>query len=208
MSHFDEPNDQYRRPQSHQPDEMIDVRPTVDRRQLLTGSAMLLGLALLMILALVPLRADAPAAEPDAAQAHTAADQTLSAECAIIQHMTYTPCGHQMTRRQSLPAELSGKTRTDLAAAYDTWQVTAFSPTEVRMEQSLDMFCPDHVVLKPDESGMLCIWQNRYGDALALVKELGVAVGEMPDSVQDELRRGKGFDTREALEKWLESAES
>lgn len=208
MSHFDDPNEQYRRPQSHLPDEKIDVRPTIDRRQLLTGSAMLLGLAMLMILALTPLRAKAPDAEPDTAQVHTAADQTLSAECTIIQHLTYTPCGHQLTRRQSLPSELSGKTRADLAAAYDAWQVTAFSPTEVTMEQSLDMYCPEHVVLMPDESGMLCIWQNRYGDALALVKELGVAVGEMPDSVQDEVRSGKGFDTQEALEKWLESAES
>lgn len=208
MSHFDNPNNQYRRPQSHLPDEQIDIRPTVDRRQLLTGSAVLLGLALLMILALTPLRASAPASEPDAAQAHTAADQTLAAECVLIQHLTYAPCGHQMTRRQSVPAELSGKTRADLVAAYDVWQVTSFSPAEVTMEQSLDMYCPEHVVLMPDESGMLCIWQNKYGDALALVKELGAAVSELPDSVQDEVRSGKGFDTQEELEKWMESAES
>lgn len=203
-----DPNDQYRRPQHHLPDEQIDVRPTIDRRQLLTGSAMLLGLAVLMLLALAPLRASAPAAEPDAAQAHTAADQRLSAECVLLQHLTYTPCGHHLTRRQSLPAELAGRSRSDLAAAYDAWQITAFSPAEVRMEQSLDMFCPDHVILMPDESGMLCIWQNKYGDALALTRELGAALQDMPDDVQDELRRGKGFDSPEALEKWLESAES
>lgn len=203
-----DPNDQYRRPQRHMPGEQIDVRPTIDRRQLLTGSAMLLGLAVLMLLALAPLRASAPAAEPDAAQAHTAADQRLSAECVLLQHLTYTPCGHHLTRRQSLPAELAGLSRSDLAAAYDAWQITAFSPAEVRMEQSLDMFCPDHVILMPDESGMLCIWQNKYGDALALTRELGAALQDMPDDVQDELRRGKGFDSPEALEKWLESAES
>lgn len=208
MSHFNDPNDQYRRPQHHLNEKRIDVHPTIDRRQLLTGSAMLMGLALLMILALVPRSAQAPDAEQDTAQVHLDAAQTLSAECAVIQHMTYVPCGHSLTRRQSLPTELAGKTRDALSAAYDAWQVTAFSPTEVTMEQSLDMFCPQHVVLLPDEGGMLCIWQNKYGDALALVKELGVAVGELPDDAQDEARQGKGFDTQEALEKWLESVES
>ena len=207
MSHFDNPNDQYRRPQHHSTQEPIDIRPTIDRKQLLTGSAVLMGLALLMVLALAPLKANAPA-EPDAAQVIRSADQTLSAECALVQHLTYTPCGHQMTRRQSLPGELAGKGRADLAAAYEGWQVTSYAPTEVQMEQSLNMYCPEHLVLMPDESAMLCIWQNKYGDALALVEELGTAVGELPDSVQDEVRRGKGFDTQEALEKWLESVES
>jgi len=164
-------------------------------------------LVLVMILAMIPLRTS-DSSEPGAELASLDAAQALQADCAVIQQMTYTPCGHSVTRRQTLPAELAGKQRSDLERAYDAWQVTAFSPAEVTMARSLDMHCPQHVVLMPNESGLLCIWQNRYGDALALVKELGAAVGEMPDDVQDELRRGKGFDTQEALEKWLESVES
>lgn len=201
-------NERFRQPRPHMSNEPIDIRPTVDRRQLLTGSAMLMGLALLLILALVPHSARAPEALPDAAQANLDAAQTLAAECAVIQHMTYAPCGHSLTRRQALPAELTGKTRTELAAAYDAWQVTAFSPAEVTMERRLDMYCPEHIVLMPDEGGMLCLWENRYGDALALLKALDCAVSELPDSVQDEVRRGKGFNTQDELEKWLESVES
>lgn len=205
---MNDPHEPYRRPRPHFSDEKLDVRPTVDRRQLLTGSAMLLGLALLMILGLAPRSAQAPDEHTDTAQVVVDAAQTLAADCQVVQHLTFTPCGHQMTRRQTLPAELAGKTREALAAAYDAWQVTAFAPSEVVMEQALDLHCPEHVVLMPDEGGMLCIWQNRYGDALALVKELGAAVSELPDSVQDEVRQGKGFDSQEALEKWLESVES
>ena len=207
MSSFNDQNSPYRRPRPHFSADEQAIRPAVDRRQLLLGSALLMGLALLMILAMIPLRAS-DATDPGAELASLDAAQGLNADCAVVQQMTYSPCGHSVTRRQALPAELAGKQRSDLERAYDAWQVTAFSPTEVAMVRTLDMYCPQHVVLMPDESGMLCIWQNRYGDALALVKELGAAVGEMPDSVQDEVRQGKGFDTQEALEKWLESAES
>ena len=55
---------------------------------------------------------------------------------------------------------------------------------------------------------MLCVFQNRYGDALALVKELQQPVGDLPDSLQEQLRPGKAFDDLPSLEKWLEGADS
>lgn len=201
MSGFNDRNRPYRRPRAH----FVTGRtPSVSRRALLSGSALLLALSLLMALAIIPLRD----AAPQAAQTARDATQTLAADCAVIQQMTYVPCGHQVTRRTALPAELSGRGRADLEAAYGAWQVTAFSPAEVRMEQHLDMFCPQHIVLLPDESGQLCAWQNKYGDALALIRALGTAAAELPDAAQSEARQGKAFDTLDALEKWLENAES
>ena len=76
------------------------------------------------------------------------------------------------------------------------------------MEQTLDMYCPDHVVLMPDESGMLCVFENRYGDALALVHELSTPLSALPESYQEELLPGMGFDTLDELESWLEAMES
>lgn len=192
-------NSPYRRPRSH-----FSTKPAVSRRSLLTGSAVLLALAMLMVLAMIPLRT----ADPEAAQTSRDAAQALQPDCAVIQQITYAPCGHQLTRRTALPVELAGRNRADLEAAYGAWQVTAFAPAEVRMEQQLDMFCPQHIVLLPDENGQLCAWQNKYGDALSLVKALGVAASELPDAAQAEARQGKGFDTLDTLEKWLENVES
>lgn len=206
MNDIDRFDGQYRRPKPHFSDEQAEIRPTVDRRQLLTGSAMLVGLALLLIVALTPKTAVDDA--PDAAQVRSDAQLTTSADCQILQHMTYTPCGHELTRRQVIPAELAGQNREALAAAYDAWQITSFASAEVAMEQTLALYCPEHVVLMPDESGMLCVFQNKYGDALALVKELDLLLTELPDSVQQAVREGKGFSTIEELEKWLEGADS
>ena len=206
MNEQDRFDGQYRRPRPHFSAEENAVRPTVDRRQLLTGAAMLLGLTLLMIVALAPKGTVDDA--PDAAQVRTDVQQTTSADCQIIQHMTYTPCGHDMTRRQTIPQELAGKGREELSAAYDGWQITSFASAEVVMEQTLPLYCPEHVVLLPDEGGMLCVFQNKYGDALALVKEIDMLLTELPDDVQQTIRKGKGFATIEELEKWLESADS
>lgn len=184
------------------------VKAVIDRRQLLLGTVTLLAMAVLLIVGLTPRTASAPEAEPDAAQVGTDSAAVLDEACQIIQHMTYLPCGHELTRRQSLPPDLVGKTRADLEAAYELWQVTSFSSTEVAMEQALDMYCPEHLILMPDESGMLCVFQNRYGDALGLVSELDIPLAELPDAYQEELRPGIGFSTQEELDLYLESIES
>lgn len=180
------------------------VKALVDRRQLLLGTAALLGMAVLLIVGLTP----RTAAAPDTAQVGGESAILLSEDCALVQHLTYTPCGHDLTRRQTLPAELVGKSRADLEAAYDAWQVTSFSAQEVTMEQSFSMYCPQHMVLMPDDSGMLCVFQNKYGDALALVESLDLPISDLPDAYQEELRPGKGFATQEELAQWLESVES
>ena len=180
----------------HQEQDKPVIRSTIDRRQLLLGSLTLLCMAALLIVGLTPRTVSAPEADQPATQAGVDAAALLQEGCQLIQHMTYAPCGHELTRRQSLPADLVGKGRADLEAAYDLWQVTGYSPTEVTMEQALNLYCPEHLVLMPDESGMLCIFRNRYGDALGLVSELNIPLAELPDAVQEE------------LDAWLEAAES
>lgn len=208
MNDMDRFNQQYRRPKPHFSDEKAEIRPTIDRRQLLTGSAMLAGLMLLLIVALVPKSTVDDPVPPEAAQVRSDTQQTTNTDCQLIQHMTYAPCGHELTRRQVIPAELAGKNREAVSAAYDTWTITSFASAEVVMEQTLSLYCPEHVVLMPDEGGMLCVFQNKYGDALALVKELDLLLTELPDDAQQAVRTGKGFATIEELEQWLEGVES
>ena len=186
-----------------------DAALTLDLRSLLTGAAVLLGMALLLIVGLTPRTAAAPDVDlPDTALVGADTAVTLAETCQLVQHLTYAPCGHELTRRQALPPELVGQGRAALEAAYDLWQVTSFAPEEVVMAQALPMYCPEHVILMPDESGMLCVFKNRYGDALAMVRELNIPLSELPDDLQEDLRSGKGFDTEEDLDLWLESNES
>lgn len=175
----------------------------VDHRQLILGACVLIGMALLLTAGLTPKQPETPSTE-------TGVDATsaLEADCQLIQHLTYAPCGHELTRRVSLPEELVGQGRDALEAAYDLWQITDYSPREVCMAQQAAMYCPDHVVLMADEDGMLSIWQNRYGDAYALLRALEVPLSDLPEDTQDALRAGRAFDDEASLLAYLESIES
>ena len=185
-----------------------NIKMILNGRQLLLGLGTLGALAVLLAVGLAPDEAAAPGPEPSVAQVDSAAGVTLAADCQVVQHLIYTPCGHELTRRQPLPEELVGTGRAEAEAAYDLWQITSFSATELAMEQTVEIYCPEHHVLMPDASGVLCIFENRYGDALALVRSLDTPLSSLPESLQEELRQGKGFDSVEELERWLENAES
>ncbi len=183
------------------------VEVKVDRRQLITGTCTLCAVAVLMVIGLLPARTADDGNTPSA-QADTSASVTMTKDCVLIQRLMFAPCNHELTRREPLPSDLAGKTRADLERSYDLWRVTSYAPNEVRMEQQLDMYCPQHLVLMPDEGGLLCIWKNTYGDALSLVSELQIPLTDFTESQQALLRPGLGFDTESDLNAWLENAES
>ena len=162
----------------------------------------LIGAAVLLIAVaaalLWPSESLAPAQEEQTQSA--AADQAARLEdgAELFQRFTYTRCDHVVTRRVTAPVELYGKTLEEAQPLYPEW----------RMERQVPLFCPDHQVLMPNAAGTLCIYENKYGDALALVSELSVAVSALPAAAQEEVQDGLGFSTLEELEAWLENMES
>lgn len=175
---------------------------------LLLSAAVLLAIAAATLL--LPGSATAPDELPPA-QAVDAGDATRVAEgCELLQTLTYTRCEHVVTRRVTAPAELYGKTLDEVAALYPEWRITEFGASLIKMEQQPDMFCPDHMVLMPNGAGVLCVFQNKYGDGLALVNELDLELSALPSAIQEDLRHGMGmgFSTLAELEQWLESVES
>lgn len=168
---------------------------------LVLAAAVLAAVAAVLML---PSRAASPEADTQAS-----ADRVTVEEAAeLLQTLSYTRCGHSVTRRLTAPVELYGQGLDETAALYPEWKITEFSPALVKMERELELFCPDHKVLLPDGAGYLCVFENKYGDALALVRELGIPVQNLPAAAREEVERGLGFDSSEELDAWLESVES
>lgn len=173
--------------------------------QIAAGSAALLAAVWLLAVALVP--SPGPERMPASQTGSQPGDETESG-CQVIQHLRYTPCGHELTRRQNLPEELVGQGKDAVETAYDQWQITEFSSRQITMERQLDMYCSQHVVIMPDATGVLGIFENKYGDALAHVRSLETKLDALPEALQEEIRQGKGFNTLAELEQWMENAES
>lgn len=162
-----------------------------------------------VLLAAVASMLPAENAPKEAENARVSADRAAVEEgCELLQTIRYTRCEHTVNRRMAAPVELYGKTMEEAAALYADWQLTAFSPKEIVMEQELPLFCPEHTVLLPDGAGYVCVFENRYGDAMALVKQLSIEVKNLPAAAREEVEMGKGFSSPEELDAWLESVES
>lgn len=175
-----------------------------------TGTLVMLGAAVLLVIAAVTMLIPAPSGTTTDAEARQAAGSEVKVgdSCTLVQTLSYTRCEHVVTRRVTAPVELIGKTLADVQALYPEWQITDFSPAEIKMTQTPDIHCPDHMVLMPNGAGFLCVFQNKYGDGLALVSELKTEMSSLPAAVQEELKQGVGFSTLAELESWLESVES
>lgn len=162
----------------------------------------LLGAAVLLTLPQAP-------AEIAQGQSVSGGSATVAQEgCELMQTLTYARCSHSVTRRVAAPPEVIGKTLEEVKPLYPDWTITEYGGKEIRMSMNPEMYCPDHMVLMPNAAGLLCVFENRYGDALALVSELETEVGTLPAAYQEEVRRGMGFGSLDELEQWLESAES
>lgn len=145
---------------------------------------------------------------PPAEAAGQAESITPQEGCELIQTLTYTRCEHTVVRRVTAPVEVQGQPLAEVEALYPAWRITEFGAKQIKMEQNLQLYCPDHMVLMPDGAGMLCVFENKYGDALALVNELNIPVKNLPAAAQEEVALGLGFSTAEEMEMWLESVES
>ena len=173
---------------------------------------LMLALIVLPVLILVSLllipQSTAADDQPPASEAGSVPQPVLASGCELLQTFTYSRCEHTVTRRVTAPAELVGKNLREVEALYPEWRVTAIAPALVTMEQRPELFCPDHLVVMPGDGGKACVFENKYGDALALVRELEVTLDQLPAAVREEIEHGIGFSTAEELEMWLESVES
>lgn len=150
----------------------------------------------------------------ESAEAPAGADLSAQTNRETYLHRTlyYAPCGHNVQRREKLPAQLVGLTRgvleKEIGGLYENAAVTGFSAGEVDITTRMDMPCPLHWVLRGGEDGLLAVWQNTTGEALSVVRKTDIPVTAAAEEEQDELRDGRMFDDVQALEGYLESLSS
>jgi len=134
--------------------------------------------------------------------------ETVEEDCALIQALRYTRCGHEVVRRVRADKEYKGCTLQQMQQAFPDWDITSFSPAEIQMSRSLALYCPEHLVVLPDGAGVLGIYENKYGDGYALRTQLDIPLADLPENLRDTVHLGLGFRTAEEIESWLETFES
>lgn len=132
--------------------------------------------------------------------------------CLLHCTLYYAPCGHSVQRRENLPSQLVGLSRSALeqqiGEVIPGAAVTGFSGSEVDIALSTEIPCPLHWILKGGEDGMLYVMQNVNGETLSLVRQTDIGVKDAPEGDRAALLQGRMFDDVQALEGYLESLSS
>ena len=134
--------------------------------------------------------------------------ETVEENCQLIQTLRYARCGHEVVRRVQADKEYKGCTLAQMQEAFAEWEISSFSPAEIKMSRTLPLYCPDHLVVMPDGAGVLGVYENKYGDGYALRSQLDIPLTDLPETVRETVHLGVGFATTQEIESWLETLES
>ena len=152
--------------------------------------------------------------QPPAKEQQVGADlsERTGPNCYLHRTMFYAPCGHSVQRREKLPSQLAGLSRSALEEALSGVlpgaAVTGFSADEVDVAMSTDIPCPLHWVLRIGEDGMLHVLQNRDGETLESVRKTDISAEAAGEADRAALLEGMVFDDVQALEGYLEGVSS
>ncbi len=177
----------------------------IDRNALLIG---LVALGMVLVLVFAP-RSSTPQEKaeatptPQIAGAAKAGD-VVAPDCQVTQSLHYVRCDHTVTRRIIATENMVGEDFSTLQTEYEEWNIDGFSPKEIEMTRDIALFCPLHYVLMTDEAGYVAVFQNRYGDGMALMDSTLWTMESLDTATQEHLRIGMGFDTMEELRAWAD----
>lgn len=151
------------------------------------------------------------AIEPVDESAETGSIGTASIlpDTAIERVVTFTRCEHTLC----LPVESAGfvgYTQEELSAFYADYEIERFDRERVTLAQRIDGCCPEHLLLREDGDGAVCIYRT---DATVFAEELMHALpfeglSALPEETRTSLREGIVFATLGDIDAYLESMES
>lgn len=119
----------------------------------------------------------------------------------------YTLCGHTKTEVKAATPAMIGLNQEELGKTYPQMQIGDFSPNSFKATISVNLYCPDHFILKAD-GGMVDIYQtNQDTGAIEVTKKLSIPLTEFDADRTDDLKTGIPFDTIESLEEFLDDQE-
>ena len=158
----------------------------LSRRARLWGAALLAVTAAVVIMIAVGRTQTRAAAK---------ARENVEEGCQLIQTIHYARCGHDVTRRVAADKEYKGCTLQQMQQAFSDWSITSFSPSEIEMSCTMQLYCPEHLVVMPDGAGVLGISREtvrRYHNSGDLVPAELSPAGHprwIEEDVREQMRR-------------------
>jgi len=125
-------------------------------------------------------------------------------------HCTYrfTGCEHVIDRSID-PLVHVGQTKEEFLNEYRDTEIQSFSSERVQLRCLKQGPCPQHIMLRADETGQLSIYQTKE-DTLEVtnIQILSIFVAAFPSEIAEELYEGIVFSSLDEINEYLENIES
>lgn len=137
------------------------------------------------------------------------ADQgALNKDSSVFWATTYKACGHTTVSQQGVDPTEVGLSYQQFADKHPGWSLIVANNV-LRMERTVDTWCPDHYYIQSASDGAIFVYRNLDGgDKLTVVSKLGFGVDAVPKDYQQYVKDGIAFASIEEIEGFIESAET
>lgn len=133
---------------------------------------------------------------------------TVSPSISVFWVTKYTSCDHEIVREEEPEQIMIGKTLEQFARSYPDYEMS-IAGGQIRMERSINQYCPDHYIIKSDSTGSIYVYRNMTGqDYLTMVTKVNFPADAVPDDYKPLLEEGMAFGSIEEIEGLIEDAES
>lgn len=137
-----------------------------------------------------------------------ASEGVLTKDSSVIWATTYKACGHTKVTQESVEPADVGLTYQQFADKHPGWSLIV-ADNVLRMERTVDTWCPDHYYIQSASDGTIFVYRNLDGgDKLTVVSKLGFGVDAVPADYQQTIKDGIAFASIEEIEGFIESAET
>ena len=126
----------------------------------------------------------------------------------IVCNYNFSACDHTVTKSiDSLP--YVGQTREEFLLEFRDAEIESFSSSAVRINSMVVGPCPQHIMLRADDTGQLNVYQTSE-ESLEIVgiQALPMYAASFSQEVGEELYEGIVFDSIDEINAYLENAES
>ncbi len=154
-----------------------------------------------------------PSPEPQAieptpeANPASAAELIIAPTCQMIWTTNFTLCGHSREEMRQDRA-LIGLTEPEVRAATQGWAIETFSRVGLHFSRDVEVYCPDHVVLKSVPEGLGVFRTEPTTFELQQIMQFKLDTTFLNEETRLQLELGMPFSDLAEIEGYVESLES
>lgn len=132
--------------------------------------------------------------------------EKISPKATLILEKYYEECDHSIKEYAKMPEEYVNKTKEELEAWQDDWEIEEFSSSEVILRKRVNGTCGEHFVIR-EKDGIIAVYQVQDNNEEVLKEETGITVEYLTENDKLRLEEGIRIYGEEELNSTLEDYE-